>query len=177
MPAVPVTSKGSEFHAFLYAPISEDREGMTLSVLSALARQELDPWTEAARLSELPQKRAIEQIMGLLEMLPSRVVASLDREEVAGRLSALLPRHVAPSLFVTPHALATEGRKPPLLDFNWRFFYLYFCLMILMNWLAAELRAPAASGTETQTSTGSVSRAPDTTSSSKDPGQMPTSGH
>jgi hypothetical protein len=175
MRAVPITSGGSEYHAFLYAPISEDREGMTLSVLSALARQELDPWTEAARLSQLPQKTAMEQIMGLLELLPGRIVATLDREEVARRLSALLPRHAAPSLFGTLHSPATEERKPTVIYFSWRYFYLYFCLMMLMNWLMAESRAPPAASAETSSNT--VSRALGSTPPSKNPGQVPSSEH
>jgi hypothetical protein len=175
MRTVPITSRGSEYHAFLYAPISEDREGMTLSVLSALARQELDPWTEAARLSQLPQKTATEQIMGLLELLPGRIVATLDREEVARRLSALLPRHSAPNLFGALHSPATEERKPTVIDFSWRYFYLYFCLMMLMNWLLAGLRAPPAASAETSSST--VTRAPGSPLPSKDPGHVPTSEH
>jgi hypothetical protein len=38
---------GSEFDDFLFAPIGEDRNGMLLSVLSALARLDIDPWQEA----------------------------------------------------------------------------------------------------------------------------------
>src|ERR1700735_5126421 len=91
MRVAPITSQGSEFQQFLYAPICED-QGMTLSVLSALARQEIDPWTEAARLSQLPEETAVEQIIALLDALPRRIVASLDRMKVASRLSALLPR-------------------------------------------------------------------------------------
>jgi hypothetical protein len=34
---------GPEFDEFLGAPISEDRNGTTLSVLSALARLDVDP--------------------------------------------------------------------------------------------------------------------------------------
>ncbi|MGO9740546.1 MAG: hypothetical protein ACLPN5_03340 [Roseiarcus sp.] len=34
---------GREFDDFLFAPIGEDRNGTTLSVLSALARMEVDP--------------------------------------------------------------------------------------------------------------------------------------
>jgi hypothetical protein len=87
------TSQGLEFQDFLYAPICQDQEGMTLSVLSALARQDVDPWTEAARLSRLPRKAAVEQITMLLDGLPPRILGCLDRAEVAARLLALLPRN------------------------------------------------------------------------------------
>lgn len=41
----------SEFNAFVFAPIGEERNGMLLSVMSALARRDIDPWQEAARLT------------------------------------------------------------------------------------------------------------------------------
>jgi hypothetical protein len=40
---------GPEFENFLFAPIGEDSNGMVLSVLSALARLDIDPWQEAAK--------------------------------------------------------------------------------------------------------------------------------
>jgi hypothetical protein len=42
---------GSEFDEFLGASICEDRNGTGLSVLSALARLDVDPWIEATSLA------------------------------------------------------------------------------------------------------------------------------
>jgi hypothetical protein len=53
-PATSVSFFRSEFDDFLYAAIGADRNESPLSVLSALARLNLDPWQEAAELSELP---------------------------------------------------------------------------------------------------------------------------
>jgi hypothetical protein len=50
----PIGTPASEFDDFLYAPIVEGGNGMVLSVLSALARVNVDPWDEAARLARLP---------------------------------------------------------------------------------------------------------------------------
>jgi hypothetical protein len=49
-----VFTLGSEFDNFLLAPIGDDNNGMLLSVLSALARLDVDPWEEAAVLARLP---------------------------------------------------------------------------------------------------------------------------
>jgi hypothetical protein len=49
-----------EFDDFFYAPIGADGVEMPLSVLSALARLDVDPWTEAAELSELPKGAAAQ---------------------------------------------------------------------------------------------------------------------
>ncbi len=136
---------GSEFQNFLYAPICQDQEGMTLSVLSALARQDVDPWTEAARLSQLPKETATKQITDLLDGLPRRTLACLDRAEVAARLSALLPRNAAVKVSGMMKSLSTAQQTAIPLAFNWRFFCLYLCLMLLVNWLTAEFRAQSAS--------------------------------
>lgn len=45
---------GPEFDGFLYAQLGEERNGMPLSVLSALAQLQVDPWQKAARLARLP---------------------------------------------------------------------------------------------------------------------------
>ena len=45
--AVSAFGRKSEFDSFLCAPIGEERNGMLLSVLSALARLDVDPWQEA----------------------------------------------------------------------------------------------------------------------------------
>jgi hypothetical protein len=45
----------SKFNEFPFASIGKEGNGMSLSVVSALARFEMDPWQEAARLSDLPK--------------------------------------------------------------------------------------------------------------------------
>jgi hypothetical protein len=47
-----------EFDEFLEASIGEDRNGTTLSVLSALARLEVDPWQEATNLARMTREAA-----------------------------------------------------------------------------------------------------------------------
>jgi hypothetical protein len=74
---------GSEFDEFLYASVGESNDAMPLSVLSALARQNVDPWQEAAELAQLPTESAIVRLMSVI----SRPVP----EATAARLVALLP--------------------------------------------------------------------------------------
>jgi len=87
-----VSRLGSEFDDFLYAPIGEDPNGMLLSVLSALARLDVDPWQEAAKLAQLPRKRAAQRLAGLIATLPETASAEPDPVTIAARLIALLPR-------------------------------------------------------------------------------------
>jgi hypothetical protein len=43
---------------------------MPLSVLSALARLDVDPWEEAAKLSELPKDTAAQRLASFIVRLP-----------------------------------------------------------------------------------------------------------
>jgi hypothetical protein len=63
MMSSPIPLPGSEF---LFAPIGEDRDGMLVSVLSGLARSDVDPWQEAARLAELPEETATQRLASLI---------------------------------------------------------------------------------------------------------------
>jgi hypothetical protein len=109
MRSVSVTPLGPEFHEFLYAPIGQDDDGMMLSVLSALARQDVDPWEEAARLARLPKETAVKQLIALLDTPRPRPLASPDAARIAVRLIALLPRHTRLNL--------AAYKSPPVMAF------------------------------------------------------------
>jgi hypothetical protein len=78
--AVAIPPLRPEFDNFLYAPVSESDGEMPFSVLSALARQNLDPWEEAAKLAQLPQESAIERLSSIIPAATAaRVIALLPR--------------------------------------------------------------------------------------------------
>jgi hypothetical protein len=82
----------SEFDDFLFAPIGEERNGMLLTVLSALARQNIDPWQEAAELARLPGETATQRLTSLIGSLPDEPSTHRDPGTIAARLIELLPR-------------------------------------------------------------------------------------
>jgi hypothetical protein len=61
---------------------------MTLSVLSALARLNVDPWAEAARLSALPKYMAAQRLASLFARLPRGQWAQADCAPIANRRCA-----------------------------------------------------------------------------------------
>lgn len=93
-----VSLLGSEFNDFLFASIGEDGNGMLLSVLSALARLDVDPWQEAASLARLPGAVATRRLASLLAALPEGPSARQDSGTIAARLVALLPHGAGPNL-------------------------------------------------------------------------------
>ena len=88
----PFTLPRSRFNDFLFATIGTEHNGATLSVVSALARLEIDPWQEAARLSELPRERAAAALDGLIRRLPAGGWKQSEIRTIAARLIELLPR-------------------------------------------------------------------------------------
>jgi hypothetical protein len=91
-PAASVFFVGSEFNDFLHASIGVERNDMPLTVLSAFARLNLDPWGEAAELSALPKHTATHRLASLIARLPSGRWAHTDCEAIADRLVELLPQ-------------------------------------------------------------------------------------
>ena len=90
--AASVTFFKPEFGDFLYAAIAADRNEMPLTVLSALSRLDVDPWKEAAELSELPKDAATQRLASLIARLPGGRWSVADSKAIADRLIELLPR-------------------------------------------------------------------------------------
>lgn len=103
----------SEFNDFLYAEVGEEGNGMPLSVVSALTRLDIDPWQEAARLSNLPKDLAAAALSGLIAQLPAGRWEPSDARGIAARLIDLLPERgrVARADPVRPNE-ANGARRP-----------------------------------------------------------------
>jgi hypothetical protein len=82
----------SGLNEFLFAPVGTEANGMTLSVVSLLARQGSDPWQEADRLAGLPEAEATESLSRIIASLPTSVWPQQAATTIAARLIALLPK-------------------------------------------------------------------------------------
>lgn len=85
----------SQYDAFLFASLNETDE-MTLSVLSVLARQDVDPWQEATRLTELSREQAINSLASKIWKSNSERWSPSEASILAVRLIELLPSHGRP---------------------------------------------------------------------------------
>jgi hypothetical protein len=81
----------SDLNGFLFADIGVEANGMTLSVLSTLARLGTDPWQEAARLAKLPRADAVERLARIIAAMPASPWSPLAATAIAARLVPLLP--------------------------------------------------------------------------------------
>ena len=85
----------SQYDAFLFASLCETDE-MTLSVLSVLARQDVDPWQEAARLTQLSRDQAINSLASKIWKSNSERWSPSEASILAVRMIELLPSHSRP---------------------------------------------------------------------------------
>lgn len=77
---------------FLFTEMSQEANGASLSVLSALTRLGVDPWQEGARLAGLPRDVAARELVPMIAMFPKDKRGSAEVQALAERLAALLPQ-------------------------------------------------------------------------------------
>lgn len=91
-----------EFEPFLYASVGQDSRGSAVTVLSALARLNLDPWAEAAELAALGREGAATRFSLLLARVRDVPALGQDHGPVGRDLTRLLPkgspRHGSPGV-------------------------------------------------------------------------------
>lgn len=141
------SSLGTQFNAFLFASIEEGASDAPLSVVSALARLDLDPWQEAAELTGLPSETAGQRLAALLTKLPVSDRAHSDSQTIAQRLIALLPGPRVPESGSSPGVVAGAPVQLALT--------LIMTLFILMSLIAS-----ATSSLTGRASPGTASAAP-----------------
>jgi hypothetical protein len=151
MRATSITHLGREFDGFLFAPIGEDANGMLLSVVSVLARLNIDPWQEASNLAELPREAAIGHLATLLRKMTDAPYGQRDPMAIARRLVSLLPTKGRPS------ALSPGSRVLDRSPLSMALMYLVFVGLIVggQYLLATMSPTPAA----TASPPGEVSQA------------------
>jgi len=83
----------SELNEFLLAEVGTQTNGLSLTVLSLLARTGRDPWAEAERLAGLSSETAIAAMTAAISDSRNCVTSECDPNAVATRLVQRLPSH------------------------------------------------------------------------------------
>ncbi len=130
---------GPEFDEFLGASVGEDRNGTGLSVLSALARVNVDPWQEAASLARMPRTAALLRLTALIEELPDEPAGVIPAKTNAADLVALLPRANNFNFGSSDSVLASTGLRQTQILMALS----AFAIMILIVFAISALLSPA----------------------------------
>jgi predicted RNase H-like HicB family nuclease len=155
------------FDEFLFAPIGYERNGMLLSVLSALARLDVDPWREAASLAQMSNEAAATRMTSLIAALPDGPSTCSDPAAIADRLVALLPRQGLSKSIPSSAPLRAHAAN------NSRF-VIFIALMVFLlgaQFLLRTFQSPAQS--ESARSPASVAAAPPTSTPWRREGESP----
>jgi hypothetical protein len=134
---------GSEFDAFLFAPIGEDRNGLLLRIVSLLGRLDLDPWQEASNLAQLPMDAAAQKLASLLATLPVPSLRQADLSTVATHLVGLLP-HQSHLAGRSLGMLGTDAMAHPRLAMRAILFAIWLIWLLSLQSLMTRHDAPAA---------------------------------
>ncbi len=129
--------------AFLHAAIGEELNGTTLTVLSALARRDLDPWRHAEYLRQLPAPLAVRELAKLIADLPPRFAEPPVASTTASRLLTLLTAADRAQPGIDGRADPTAPPKAPHAR-TLRILAAYVLFALLSEWLAAGWSAPAS---------------------------------
>ena len=87
----PQLVRDPDFEQFLGAAVGDDGQGTPVSVLSMLARLDVDPWDEAATLATMNNDPAVKRLEGLMLRFHDVTLAAPDRNKIARTLLAALP--------------------------------------------------------------------------------------
>ncbi|MEO8318576.1 MAG: hypothetical protein ABI561_09680 [Bradyrhizobium sp.] len=140
---VPISLPKSEFNEFLFARIGEDKNGMSVSVLSGLARSDVDPWQEAANLAQLPGETAIQRLAALIGgALSDRASPYPDARTIAKSLLALLPGRLA----VGGASENSNGLGALMKSRSWWVYVVFMSFMLGSQLLIASHQPPAKVG-------------------------------
>ena len=98
---------GSDYDAFLFARAGDDRNGAAVTVLSVLARLDLEPWTEAQELARLGRDDAQVRLTNHFRAITDVPALALASERRAAKLVLLLPKCAPLSV---PNSLETSTK-------------------------------------------------------------------
>jgi hypothetical protein len=114
---------------------------MLVSVLSGLARSDVNPWQEAAKLAQLPEETATKELAALIGALPDKAASYPDRRTIAARLLALLPR----SHGFHGGQQRTNDAGAGLKSAPWWIYVVFTCFVLGSQFLIASHQLPAKS--------------------------------
>jgi hypothetical protein len=129
---------GSEFDAFLFAPVG-DQTGMPISVVTMLARLDVDPWQEAARLAALAPEAAAQKVASMLKAMPDPSLQHDDVLTIASRLVATLPRPTPAAATPLPGLFVASGTPASRHRANVLFLAVYLIFMLATQFVMASL--------------------------------------
>lgn len=141
----------ASYDDFLFAPVCEDPNGLRLSVLSALARFNVDPWEEAARLAAMPKQIAETTLLSILDLVSGRSWKSSEAAAAAAQLVRLLPRLDEAAATATADARTGTAHRT-------NYWWLWLAFWIAMTFMMPHRQTPPPNPTASTSDSGATSQ-------------------
>lgn len=126
---------------------------MLLTVLSTLARLNVDPWQEAANLTGMSKDMATRRLASMIATLPDEPAARREPGKIAARLIALLPNKASPAAAVASGAAPGDvtARKSGVVAF-----LIFMGFAMVFQFVMASHQPPAPTDTARAPASGTV---------------------
>jgi hypothetical protein len=160
----------ARYEDFLYAPVCEDVNGTRLSVLSALARMNVDPWDEATRLAAMPKAIAENTLLSILDLVSGKNWKSPEAAAIAARLVRLLPQSGEAAAMPGGSANAAAGNAK-VLDLRKSYWWVWVCFALAVSFMTPHHQVTTANAPAATSQSG----APPSDNSAPAPNSIPPS--
>jgi hypothetical protein len=157
----------ARYDDFLFAPVCEDANGMRLSVISALARSNVDPWEEATRLAGMPKAIAEKTLLSILDLVSGRSWKSPEAAAIAARLVRLLPQPGEAAAGTANAANGTAKVSAPRTNYWW----LWLGFWLAMSFMVLHHQATTSSAPAIASESGATSQSKSSAETSDPVGQ------
>jgi hypothetical protein len=145
----------NDFDDFLFASIGEDASGAPVSLLTVLARLDVDAWEEAANLARMSRETATQRLASLLASVPNSP-ALAESATIATRLVALLhrkpttPARAAATLPPGDPPIRARKSNPAIYYFIALATLTALIVFVVWKWAAANPQHPIPRATASQ---------------------------
>lgn len=142
-----VSTLSESYNDFLFATVCDEANGMRLSVLSALARLNVDPWEEATRLAAMPRAIAARTLASMFDSASGRSWNAPEAEATAARLVRLLldPRQTAAQDATTANGRTVAGSGAKTAAQRATYWWVWIGFALMMSFMTPHRDAPTTS--------------------------------
>jgi hypothetical protein len=159
------------YEEFLFASVCEDANGMRLSVISALARTNVDPWEEASRLAAMPKAIAEKTLLSILDLVSGRCWQSPEAAAIAARLVRLLPQSGEAGFMAGAGTVNAEPGIAKVLNLQKNYWWLWVAMALAMSFITPHHQAGTSSAPAVASESGATSQSTSTTEAPDPVGQ------
>ncbi len=148
----------ARYEDFLFAPVCEEANGMRLTVLSALARTNVDPWEAATRLATMPKAIAETTLLSIFDLVSGRSWKSPEAAAIAARLVRLLPQPGEPAAVAATGTANAATGSAKILGLGKSYWWVWLGFWLAMSFMVPHNQATTTNAGVATSQSGATSQ-------------------